>query len=214
MTDHFTDELFAGPPAATTVVRFPVSRLVVDPERYLDDALEPMAARGMGVVYERTSDGKQLRPSPTRAERITLINRFYTPHHTALNSAIEKALGESSACLLLDCHSFPSTPIPCDLDPMTDRPDICLGTSPSNTPGWLVEQAQEILGSCGLTVETNRPYSGVLVPERFANDNSKVYALMIEINRRLVHGRTIGGQTACLPGRGRNSSEADSQPDE
>ena len=29
---------------------------MVDPERFEDDAREPMAARGQGVVYTRTSD--------------------------------------------------------------------------------------------------------------------------------------------------------------
>lgn len=38
-----------------------VSRLVVDPERFTDDAQEPMAAVGQGAVYTRTSDGSALR---------------------------------------------------------------------------------------------------------------------------------------------------------
>jgi N-formylglutamate deformylase len=50
MTDSFTDELFALDPAVAATVSFPVSRLAVDPERFLDDAREPMAARGMGVL--------------------------------------------------------------------------------------------------------------------------------------------------------------------
>jgi N-formylglutamate amidohydrolase len=48
MTDHYTDELFdyQFEPVHRTV--FPVSRLVLDPERFSDDALEPMAEKGMG----------------------------------------------------------------------------------------------------------------------------------------------------------------------
>ena len=34
MTDHLTDDLFAMPEAVALTVRFPVSRLVVDPERF------------------------------------------------------------------------------------------------------------------------------------------------------------------------------------
>ena len=37
---------------------FPVSRLVVDPERFIAD---PMECVGMGVVYTRTSNGEVLR---------------------------------------------------------------------------------------------------------------------------------------------------------
>ena len=54
MTDWFTDEIFGGLAEAKDVV-FPVSRLVVDPERFENDEQESMAALGMGVVYERSS---------------------------------------------------------------------------------------------------------------------------------------------------------------
>jgi len=50
MTDHHTRAIFADPRSDAAVVRSPVSRLVVDVERFPDDADEPMAARGMGVV--------------------------------------------------------------------------------------------------------------------------------------------------------------------
>ena len=62
MTDWYTDALFAVPNDQATTITFPVSRLVVDPERFADDEHEPMAAKGMGVVYTKTSDGKVLRP--------------------------------------------------------------------------------------------------------------------------------------------------------
>jgi len=38
MTDHLTDQLFAMPEAIAIAVRSPVSRLVVDPERFEKDA--------------------------------------------------------------------------------------------------------------------------------------------------------------------------------
>src|SRR5262245_46762433 len=61
MTDHLTDELFAMPEAVAFTVRFPASRLVVDPERFERDEQEPMAALGMGAVYQRTSRTTRLR---------------------------------------------------------------------------------------------------------------------------------------------------------
>ncbi|RPJ69688.1 MAG: hypothetical protein EHM24_17830 [Acidobacteria bacterium] len=75
MTDWFTDELFALPASEAVMVRFPVSRLVVDPERFLEDDREVMAARGLGVIYTRTSDGEPLREAPSPAERADLLGR-------------------------------------------------------------------------------------------------------------------------------------------
>ena len=71
MTDSFTAELFAFASDVPRVT-FPVSRLIVDPEGSVDDAHDPMAARGMGVVYTATSDGAVLRSQPTSSAREAL----------------------------------------------------------------------------------------------------------------------------------------------
>ena len=60
MTDAFTDELFDLGDTANKLV-FSVSRLLVDPERFEDDDVEPMAGRGMGAVYTKTHDGQLLK---------------------------------------------------------------------------------------------------------------------------------------------------------
>ena len=52
MTDHFTDWLMAPlhlPVAQMTIS--PVSRLVLDMERFADDKQEVMSKVGMGVIY-------------------------------------------------------------------------------------------------------------------------------------------------------------------
>lgn len=46
VTDWYTDELFSLPGIATT--KTPVSRVVVDLERYIDDGLEDKATFGQG----------------------------------------------------------------------------------------------------------------------------------------------------------------------
>jgi N-formylglutamate deformylase len=55
MTDHFTDELFRVSENLAKTVKFSISRLVVDPERFGNDGDEPMVAKGMGVIYTLTS---------------------------------------------------------------------------------------------------------------------------------------------------------------
>jgi hypothetical protein len=66
MTDHFTDEMVAGFRAEVERVIFGVSRLVVDPERFADDADEPMAARGMGATMSTVSPQCRYRMNPIR----------------------------------------------------------------------------------------------------------------------------------------------------
>jgi N-formylglutamate deformylase len=66
MTDAYTDELFAVSARAAVTLGYPVSRVVVDPERFRDDGSEPIAARGMGAVYTRTADGRPLRAAGWR----------------------------------------------------------------------------------------------------------------------------------------------------
>jgi len=198
-TDWFTDELFALSSSVATTVRFPVSRLVLDPERYLDDAIEPMAARGMGVIYTHTSDGRSLRTPPTSSERSALIARYYAPHHKALSSAVARALAECGVCLLLDCHSYPSKPIPSDLDQSSDRPDICLGTDQLHTPAWLLNRIQDLFESHGMTMKIDSPYAGVLVPESYARRDRGVFAIMIEINRSLYINECTGMKHSDFP---------------
>ena len=68
MTDWFTDEIFSSEKLEIPATTFPVSRLVVDPERFVLDADEPMAKVGMGVIYNKTSHGEILRSPPSRGE--------------------------------------------------------------------------------------------------------------------------------------------------
>jgi N-formylglutamate deformylase len=134
MTDHLTDELFAVPEAMALAVRFPVSRLVVDPERFESDEQEPMAARGMGVLYERTCRQTLLRRPLTPPERQALLDRWYRPHHAALTAAVATVLQSRDSCLIIDAHSFPAAPLPYETDQDLDRPDICIGSDDFHTP--------------------------------------------------------------------------------
>jgi N-formylglutamate amidohydrolase len=197
MTDRYTDELFAVPTSLATTVAFPVSRLVVDPERFTDDEREPMARKGMGVVYTRTADGSQLRRPPSAEQRQHLLARFYEPHHAALTAAVETALAMHDVCLLIDGHSFPTRPLPYEDDQDPDRPDICVGTDASHTPGCLRDIAVRVFENVGWRVAVDRPFAGALVPMRFYRQDVRVSAVMIEVRRGLYMDERSG---ARLPG--------------
>jgi N-formylglutamate deformylase len=112
MTDAYTDELFPLTPVEAGRVVFPVSRLICDVERFPSDEDEPMAARGMGVIYTRTSMGEVLRATPNAAERQSLLDRWYWPHHLKLERMVNDVAARSGGCLIVDCHSFPSVALP------------------------------------------------------------------------------------------------------
>ena len=138
----------SGRPALSS----PVSRLVVDPERFPDDADEPMASKGMGAVYTRTSDGRPLRASLDATERERLLRAYYFPHHEMLECLVADALAANGRCLIIDAHSFPSSPLPCDLDQSAARPDICIGTDAFHTSEWLQRTAVAAFGGLGWSV--------------------------------------------------------------
>ena len=126
MTDHQTADLFVAG-LASGVARAPVSRLVVDVERFEFDAKEPMAERGMGAVYTRTSTQAPLRRALAVAERERLLEVYYRPHHLDLPRLVNDALTDHAKAIVLDAHSFPSLPLPYERW-KGRRPDICIGT--------------------------------------------------------------------------------------
>lgn len=58
MTDSYTDDLFSSVDENDIAIIYPVSRLIIDPERFIDDNQEPMSEKGMGVVYTKNSNGR------------------------------------------------------------------------------------------------------------------------------------------------------------
>jgi N-formylglutamate amidohydrolase len=192
MTDHLTDELVGSTLPTAQRVRFPISRLVVDPERFLNDADEPMSRVGMGVIYERTSHGLLLRHPPTPSARQRLLETYYVPHHTALEAAVTTALKRHGHCTILDMHSFPSRPLPYELDQRRDRPDICIGTDEFHTPVGLADELIQRFAAERLSVAVNRPFSGALVPMRYFRNDDRVTSVMIEVNRQLYLDEVTG----------------------
>jgi N-formylglutamate deformylase len=161
MTDAWTDELVEGFRLPAIRVMAPVSRLVVDVERFADDAAEPMAAQGMGAVYERLSSGEPLRlPDPVQRE--LLLERWYHSHHARLSDAVNGALAVHGRCLIIDVHSFASAPLPHEPDQDPHRSQICLGTDSYHSP-W--DDGEAALAACRIerfSAALNRPFAGAL----------------------------------------------------
>ena len=134
ITDHATDQIFQQAFPEAKAIVFPVSRLVVDPERFSEDSQEPMSQIGMGVTYTKGSLRQPLREQPTQEKRQELLERYYIPHHQKLTDAVEESLLTNDHCLIIDGHSFPALPLPYELNQTAFRPYFCIGTDDFHTP--------------------------------------------------------------------------------
>ena len=183
MTDHFTDELFDVLGDNIHQLKFPVSRLLVDVERFEKDELEPMSKVGMGCVYEKTHEGNSLK----NVEHIKdeLINKIYKTHHEHFTKIVDKKLMENNKVLIIDCHSFPRHPLPYELNQAIDRPEICIGTDNFHTSEKIKRAFGRLLEELNFTVKYNEPFKGSLVPLKFYNNDKSIQSIMIEVRRDL-----------------------------
>ena len=185
ITDHQTDRIFLGAfPEANSVI-FPVSRLVVDPERFCDDSHEPMIEVGMGVLYARGSLCQPIREAPSPEKREQLLQRFYVPHHQRLTDLVEDTLQAHGCCLIIDGHSYPAVALPYELQQTSARPDFCTDTDDFHTPAELVASIESKLSHLSYSTARNEPFGGTIVPMKYYQQDQRVHSLMIEINRGL-----------------------------
>lgn len=188
MTDWHTDRLAAAAAAlaaadgcAAVVATNPLSRLVIDPERFPDDT-EVMNQVGMGAVYQRTSRGRPLRHSDPARDR-ALLETYFHPYAEALAALVDELLVESGRCLIIDLHSYPSVALPYELDQAAARPSVCLGTDPFHTPAELTATARAAFGDGAGTIGENTPFAGTYVPLRHYRRDHRVASLMVELRR-------------------------------
>ena len=192
MTDHHTLELFASALPTDQVVEAMVSRLVVDVERFEDDAMELMTACGMGVIYTKRHDGQPMRRNVSRDERELLLEGWYRPHHLALTRAVDEAITKYGKAIVIDAHSFPLVPLPYELDPTASRPEICIGTDEFHTPKVLMDAVTDSFIAAGFRVGINSPFAGAIVPARHYRQEPRVSAVMIEVRRDLYMNENTG----------------------
>lgn len=174
LADEQVDKLY---PFLPNKITSDYSRFVLDLERYLDDAKEPMAQKGMGYLYNRLIDGTPFDRSIFGGD--AYFTTYYQHKHNELKQAVER-IGDGA--ILLDLHSFNPEPLSCDTDKNPDRPDICLGFNQDETK--LDERVLQTLRAHfehnGLKVAFNTPFSGAMT----TGTQTKYKSLMIEINKR------------------------------
>ncbi|WP_142847599.1 N-formylglutamate amidohydrolase [Telmatospirillum sp. J64-1] len=211
--DSFVDELFAAAPEfGAPIIRalFPRAYLDLNREPYeLDPAMfadrlpphanvrSPRVAIGLGTIARLVASGAEIYSRKlTFAEAEQRIARFYRPYHDALAGLIERTRAQFGYCLLIDCHSMPSTPGSTERG--SGQVDFVLGDvfGTSAAPS-LCATVESVLKGQGYRVVRNTPYAGGFTTYHYGQPSRGVHALQIEINRHLymveeTHERSQG----------------------
>jgi len=111
------------------------------------------------------------------------IDQCYFPYHDALHDLIEATHLKFGACLLLDCHSMPSTSVK---DPSLAQTDIILGDRfGTSCAEWITDYIHDILIKEGFAVRRNRPYAGGFTTSHYSQPDQKIHTIQIELSRKL-----------------------------
>ena len=146
-------------------------------------------AGGLGSIPRVVSDGIDIysRRLPVR-ETLERIENVYKPFHRTLRQLLLRTQDEFGYCVLMDCHSMPSS---VRTGERGITPDIILGDrfGVSAAP-WISGLAVEIFQSLGYSVVRNKPYAGGYITEHYGRPARGLHALQIEINRGLYMDET------------------------
>ncbi|MEX0760250.1 MAG: N-formylglutamate amidohydrolase [Tistlia sp.] len=201
--DCFVDEIFgAAPDLGVPLLRALFPRAFVDPNREpfeLDPAMfadrlpdyantrSPRVAAGLGTIARVVANGADIyRDKLEFSQALKRIQDCYWPYHASLRELVEQTRSRFGRCLLLDCHSMPSSGGPLERDAGGLRFDIVLGDCHGTTCSTAIsEAAAGFLSRHGYRVSRNKPYSGGFVTRHYGRPEEGLHALQIEINRAL-----------------------------
>ncbi len=201
--DCYVDELFGDAPAlGAPLVRalFPRAYLDVNREPYeLDpdmfdsplpahvNAGSARVAAGLGTIARIVASRREIyRGKLAFAEAERRINDVYRPYHQAVRALVQRARDRFGFCLLIDCHSMPSTGLPLSMDSDMRTLDIVLGDRAGlSCHSAITDTADETLTALGYRVVRNNPYAGGFTTQHYGDPAGGIHVLQIEINRAL-----------------------------
>lgn len=181
ISDLYIDELFCMKGVKRVVFKY--SRIFCDVERFVNDECEEMSKFGMGVVYTKTHNKIKF-INPCKEYKESVINKYYWPHHKKLNK-ITTAQLKKRKTILIDCHSFSDDIIMYE-NKKINVPDICIGFNNNYFNMDLINFVVSYFKKCGYTVESNYPYAGAIIPNKFLEKfDENLFCIMIEVNKRI-----------------------------
>jgi N-formylglutamate deformylase len=198
--DSFVDELFGAAPSLgipLLAAEFPRAYCDVnrepwelDPAMFRDslpdyvNAASPRVVAGLGTIARIVGTGEPIyRQKMLFAEAQARITACWQPYHDTLQALIDSTLRKFGMCLVLDCHSMPSTP---GQRGSLRPPDVILGdvhgTSCAPQMAGFIETK---LTRLGLRVRRNDPYAGGYITRHYGRPRDNVHAAQIEVLRAL-----------------------------
>lgn len=208
--DSFVDDLFSNAPAhGAPLLAATFPRAYCDPNReaweldpaMFDGPLPPWvnttSARvgaGLGTIARIVASGESIYRTKLRfSDAENRVESCWVPYHQALTGLIEATRQQFGACLLVDCHSMPSTAA-------RDTPDFVLGDAHGTSCAPAVVRLVEAsLSAYGYTVRRNDPYAGGYVTRHYGRPREGTHALQIEVSRALYMDQTRFERSAAFP---------------
>lgn len=179
LVDHATDVLARkalGDSSASAVINL-LSRLVVDVERF-DDPNEEKNAVGMGVLYTHGAERQHLRNLPAD---VSALKQFYNDYAATMTRLTERALATHGRALIIDIHSYPTTPQGHELHTHEPRPELCVGFEEFHCSPALRENVREAFAE--FEQGDNQTFHGSYVPLPYYRSDPRVQSVMLEIRR-------------------------------
>lgn len=178
MTDHHTDELVQRISGASSVVN-QLSRFVVDVERFPDER-EEMLAVGMGAFYTHGTAGQAIRSASATTD--PWLRAHFDAYSAAFTELVQGTVDRHGHAVIIDVHSYPSSPLPYELHAGEPRPQLDIGSDSRHTPPQLIDQV--CAAFAGFETGVNESFHGSYVPLRFYEANDmRVTSVMLEIRR-------------------------------
>lgn len=137
------------------------------------------ARGGLGLVPERLGNETLWKKAIRADELVERIRSVHRPWHAALATALDRACAANGCAVLLDIHSMPPLG---GVSPaqvvIGDRHGACAAPA-------ITDAAVGVFRHAGFRVAVNQPYAGAYTLERHGRPTAGIFALQIEIDRRL-----------------------------
>ena len=192
--DAYMDILLTKHPLDAMLIHADFPRSFVDVNRSSDE-LEPhlfthlpddiiiktsrYTKAGLGVIPSQISRQKPIyshKLHPDEHER--RMTACYAPYHQQIKAMIDNGLSTGTV-ILLDIHSMPS-------QITSGSADIVIGSCHGQSaPAWLSTWLCDHFTNKGMKTRMNSPFAGGYITRHYGKPNDDVFAIQIEINRRL-----------------------------